>query len=372
MSKHNTDIVNNKKALLVGFFSEQNPFNGETTKAEAVKSLLEDIYGEVIIYNTESTKKHPLKSIIRLMKSLKGVDDVFLCVSVNGFTHLTKLIHMLAPKKRLFFPMVGQGPIFAGVEFPEGQDKNTLIDECIKNNAIPYRDNRFKKNKALLSRHSSIFYESETLKSLYENYYGIHNGCVLANFRDFELLPHVHSSFKEGEDTSFVYFSRIVKEKGIYDLLEVTDELRKEGFKFSLTIAGNGSKEDVDEVRRISERLENVSFIGPVRGYPVYFLSKFDCQLFPTTYREGTPGSLIESLFAGTPIISSSFAFCHDVVPEGGGIIFERGSKESLKMAMIEFLKLNEEERRSMSSKCLEMAKKFTKDEAEKILRNHL
>lgn len=360
-----------KKALLIGYFSERNRFNGETTKGLAVKGLLEDVYDKLVVYNTENSKKYPIRAMFRLVKSLKGIDDVFLCVGNNGFNYLTRIISFLAPRKRLFLMAVGPGPIFSGIEIPEGKERTTIIDECIKAGRILYKDSRFKSNKKLLAKHTLIFFESESLRYLYENHYKINNGSVLTNFRNFPILNDVHAPFNSGERTKFVFFSQILKEKGIFDLLTVVEEMHREGRQFSLTIAGKGPEESVNRVKEIADRLGNVDFVGPISDYPVKFLSSFDCQLLPT-HQDGIPGSLVESLFAGTPIITSSFAFCHDVVPDGGGIIFEIRSRSGLKNAMTEFLKLGKEEREKMSAKCLEFAKTFTKEEAEEVLKRHL
>lgn len=359
-----------RKALLVGFFCKDQPFNGETTKAVASQKLLEKIYGEVTTFNTEGTKKHPIKAIFGLRKVAKNADDIFLCVSVNGFTRLTKLLSFWFPKKRLYFLVVGQGPIFKGVQFPEG-DKNTLIEDCIQKCSIPYEDKKKNSNERLLRKHRAVFYESEVLAELYKKYFGLNNEVVLTNFRDLPIVSGNHSPFNEGKNTSIVFFSRIAKEKGIFDLVEVTKELIKEGHPFSLTIAGNGNDENVSKLKSMVDGCENIKYIGPVKTNPQAFLASFDAQVL-STHREGISGSLVESLFAGTPILCSSFACSEEIVAPGCGIIFERGNKAALKKALLDYINLSKEEKEKMSERCLEHAKKFTEAEGEKILRAKL
>lgn len=115
------------------------------------------------------------------------------------------------------------------------------------------------------------------------------------------------------------YFGRLVKEKGLYELLEGFRLARLAGVTTRLVIAGSGP-EDAALRRWIDDAslAEYVSLPGPLFGERKFaMLAETDVYVLPTYHAEGLPYALLEAMAAGIPVITTSVAGIPDVVSDG-------------------------------------------------------
>jgi len=116
----------------------------------------------------------------------------------------------------------------------------------------------------------------------------------------------------------FIFIGRIVKDKGINELLSSFDMLSKAEQKIKLLLVG--PFEDhldpiSDESRAILKKNENIIEVGfqnDVRP----FLAISDCLVF-SSYREGFPNVVMQAGSMGLPSIVSDINGCNEIVEDG-------------------------------------------------------
>lgn len=114
--------------------------------------------------------------------------------------------------------------------------------------------------------------------------------------------------------------SRMIRNKGILQLIEAARTLSQEGIRFELLLAGDIDKGNPTSLTR--EELQLVEASGVVkwlgRRVDVPELMKTaDIFCLPTYYREGLPRALVEASAAGCAIVTTDVPGCREVVVHG-------------------------------------------------------
>lgn len=108
--------------------------------------------------------------------------------------------------------------------------------------------------------------------------------------------------------------ARLVREKGIFELLQAAQLLAKKDYAFVLVGDGPDSRE-VSQFA-MKHNLDNVFLLGHRKD--VYeFTKRCDLFVLPTYYFEGLPVTLLEAMGCSKPIISTHHRGCEDVVVDG-------------------------------------------------------
>lgn len=136
------------------------------------------------------------------------------------------------------------------------------------------------------------------------------NGIDLRRFQPAEKLV-------DPERLKFLFVGRLVKEKGILDLLEAFERLSKRHPHATLTIAGElmASERDQETAKQVEaylENNENIHYVGFVKDTPTLF-NRHDVFLLPS-YREGLPRSILEAMASGLPVIATDIRGCREEV----------------------------------------------------------
>lgn len=122
----------------------------------------------------------------------------------------------------------------------------------------------------------------------------------------------------EGSVLKLAYLGRLIKDKGLYELLEGFRLARAQGIDARLVIAGNGPEEA--SLRRhvaAAGLAEHVTLPGPVFGErKVAMLAETDIFVLPTYHVEGLPYALLEAMAAGAAVITTRVGAIPDVVTE--------------------------------------------------------
>jgi glycosyltransferase involved in cell wall biosynthesis len=205
-----------------------------------------------------------------------------------------------------------------------------------------------------LRKSAKIFFQNKDDLSLF-----IDKGLVKAELTD--LLPgsgvDVHR-FTPGENsiprTKFVFLlvARMLKDKGIIELVEATQLLKNQYPRIECQLLGfldvkNPSAVSLEEMQAwVNEGI--VNYLG-VSDSVVDFLRQADCVVLPSYYREGVPRSLLEAASVGKPIITTDAVGCREVVDDGiNGFLCEPRNVNDLKDKMEKMLLLSEAERLKM------------------------
>ena len=160
---------------------------------------------------------------------------------------------------------------------------------------------------------------------------------ILSTMFDGELLQDVQRRRSE-TPVQLLFLSRLVSDKGIFELLEAVRQCVNEGMNMQLVMAGEG--EDAERARSwVAENRmsEVVTFPGYLRGEDkAQALVDADLFVFPTYYGEGCPNALLEAMGAGLPVIATRAGGIPDVVEHNvNGIILDRVSPESIRAALL-------------------------------------
>jgi glycosyltransferase involved in cell wall biosynthesis len=139
------------------------------------------------------------------------------------------------------------------------------------------------------------------------------NGIDYADYAKFaRLRPAAAAPLK------LVYVGRLVREKGLYEVLQGLKLAQEQGARARITLAGSGPEEA--RLRRFAEELglaADVSFIGPAFGENKIKLLTDADVLVLASYSEGLPYALLEGMAAGAPAITTRVGAIPDVITEG-------------------------------------------------------
>lgn len=167
------------------------------------------------------------------------------------------------------------------------------------------------------------------------------------NVRGIDLIHYDRSSevmkyaevLRNPEFFSFIFIGRIVKDKGINELIEAFVRLSEENDRVRLVLVGP-YEDNLDPVSietlheiEVNHRIHTVGRQKDVRPW----LASSDALVFPS-YREGFPNVVIEAGAMGLPSIVTDINGSREIILEGvNGIIIPPRDADSLYYAMKRF-----------------------------------
>lgn len=154
---------------------------------------------------------------------------------------------------------------------------------------------------------------------------------------DFTVSPK--QKIKDNTPIKFVFASKLIKNKGIYSLIEAfSKDIDSESAK--LDIYGWGPEsENIDKLIK-SLKLENmISMHGEIpHDKLMSTLKDYDVFILPSLY-EGFPNAILEALALGLPVIASNVGEITDTVKDGiNGYIIHANSSDSIRLAIQKYI----------------------------------
>ena len=146
---------------------------------------------------------------------------------------------------------------------------------------------------------------------------------------------------KINKDINILFPARIIKEKGVIELIKACQELWKEKFKFKLNIAGEIDKQNKSHINNSTYKNliknPNIIFLGKSNDMAEIY-KKMDIVVLPS-WREGLSKSLLEAASMSLPIITTNVPGCNDIIKhEYSGILVESRNEKELKIAIKKYL----------------------------------
>ena len=143
---------------------------------------------------------------------------------------------------------------------------------------------------------------------------------------------------KKGKAFIFLFVGRIVKDKGINELVEAFSKLNNEYPKTGLWLVGpyEDSLDPVsDEARRAIAENNGIESVGAKQGDELLaYYAAADCFVMPS-YREGFPNTVIEAGAMDLPCIVTDINGSREIIIDGkNGVIVPPKDKEALYNAM--------------------------------------
>lgn len=138
------------------------------------------------------------------------------------------------------------------------------------------------------------------------------------------------------KDFTFIFVGRMVRDKGLNELLSVTERFNQEGYKIKLILVGN-QEPDLNPISEKSQKIlsTNPAVIAAGHQRDVRpFMAISDALVFPT-YREGFPNVPMEAGSMELPGIVTDINGCNEIVTDGvNGLIIPIKDEEALYKAM--------------------------------------
>ena len=158
----------------------------------------------------------------------------------------------------------------------------------------------------------------------------------------------------------FLFASRLIKDKGILELINAIKKLKLKKNNFEVFIAGSPDSQNPSSIT--SQQLESweslnyIKYLGQVKDM-VALYKKIHVAILPS-YREGLPKGLLEAASCGKPIITTDVPGCREIViNEINGILVPPKDINALINAMKKLIN-NKKLRKSMGNKGREIIKK--------------
>ncbi len=207
--------------------------------------------------------------------------------------------------------------------------------------------------KAAFSEIQKVFFQNEENREFFlEHGIAIGKHALLpgsgVNLERYPVTPLPDcGDGKMGEPVRFAFISRIMREKGIEQYLDVAEEIRKRYPAAEFHVCGF-CEEEYDGRLDEMDKKGIVIYHGMVRDV-AGFMGKVHCIVHPSYYPEGISNVLLEACACGRAIITTDRAGCREVVRDGvNGYRVAVKSVGELTNAVEQFIKLDMDAKRLM------------------------
>lgn len=305
-----------KKLLFIASLpSKKMNFDGERNKSKDVLFCLKKMGYKIDTINY--TKNKYLQTIKLILKSIfVKYDLIFISKCVRGGSialHQILRFGRSFNKNNIFFYLIGNG--FAGFE-----------------NSKIYKDD-MKKCRRVIVESISV------QKSLEED--GINNCAIFPCIKQEYHLDTFLKDYDNDEPLKAIFFSRIVKEKGVLDAIEAIRIVNSNGVKYILDIAGGYPSDDNTHeiVEELSKKYGYINYYGNkfmIENIDSYKrLQQYDIHIFPTHFiQECLPGSVVDMFIAGVPTLSSLFPNARNFMNDENSFFHRFNDIDDLVMAL--------------------------------------
>ncbi len=324
------------KILLIGnISSKQSEADGQRIKTSLYYKKMIDEGFEVFFVNLKSFKVRFIFILLSIKKYIKKCDRIVLLSGPKGSRYLIPFINKNNKTNKPFvLPLIGTSVLHHSIDKLSDNDKNRFLNGeyslCKPDLAMENE----------LPRLTYILPETESLSKTFINFFKINNVYTLTNFRDYKLVNRESSIDKP---LKLVFLSRVMKQKGIFDLIEVLNDINS-NYCNRVFLDIYGAKIFSKNENKIFNQLINngsIRYLGPISNERVCeTLAEYDFLIFPTKFvGEGTPGVIVESLIAGTPVISAAFPQVGVLLKDGyDALFYKMNDNEDLKNKILHVL----------------------------------
>ena len=330
-------------AIIGHFGGKEKLTDGQTVKTVTLYESMRQanlLNGKIDKVDTYYIKRSPVYFILQFCSCIFRDKKIIVLLSENG--------------RKVLFPLLYFAVIFLRKQVYHYAIGGKLADEVKQNS----------KWKRYVLSFQGNWMESRSLVTKLRAQ-DVTNAFYVPNFKRLPKhslydLPNV-----VGEPYKFCTFSRVMEEKGITDAINAIVGInQKVGRKVAmLDIYGPVAPEYKDAFEElISGSNGSCSYggiIAPEKSADV--LKNYYMLLFPTFWKaEGMPGTIIDTLSAGLPVIARRWSYCDEMLADHKtGYIYNEDEPEKL-IDCIDYAINNVEETIAMKSNCLEKAKEYS------------
>lgn len=330
----------------IGFIGRIDPdetmVDGQTVKTRTLYRYLVRRFGasSVRAVDTRDYRRETGRVVRELIRCLHECDDVVVLLSSGG--------------RRALFPILRLASAALGVRVYHDLIGGSLADdvEADASGRLVRHLNSFEVNwvetRALADR----------LRAL-----GVRNASHLPNFKDVDDVdvdPHAPPS---GPPYRLCALSRVTPEKGIDNAVRAVAAINGDGPPVvTLDVFGPIEPSYEERFRRLVDSVPHVRYAGrvpPERAAAA--VSGHFALIFPTEWiGEGVPGTIIDAMHAGLPVVASRWPYYCEMLQDGvTGLSYDFDRPELLEATIRELIALPEEELAAMRRATLERARAY-------------
>lgn len=285
-----------KVAICGHFGGNKKFFDGQTTKTKNLYEVLAEKYGENEIYviDTYNWRKNPFMLLKKCVTASKKSKNIIILPAHNGvkvfvplFTRLKKIFNF-----SLFYDVIG-GWLPSFVKDKKGLQKN-------------------------LKKIDKIFVETNKMKKDLEKM-NFDNIEKLVNFKTIKPIKAENLKLKFNKPYHICTFSRVMKEKGIENIVNVVKKINKKEILYTLDIYGPVDDKYRDDFEKLQSSFPNyIKYKGCIdSNLSTKIIQNYYLLIFPTRFKtEGIPGTIIDSYFSGVPVIATRWENVFDIVDD--------------------------------------------------------
>ena len=330
--------MSKKDICLIGRFDSNAAFDGQMIKTLEVIRALNDRYGKdnVKAVSYHAVKDNKIALFRTLFSAFASARRIVLCargVALPNLVRACVLINKIF-RRPLFYVLVGGALADVTEQRPE---------------LLP-----------LLDTMEGIFVETETVLQKLDAQ-GVKRVYKLSNFKHLNLWDKTEQPVHK-KPYKLIFMSRVAELKGVEEMVETIKSINSDGVIYTLDIYG---KTDPDFDSRFAEMQkefpEYIRYMGVADPFETAdIIHPCFLQLFPTKCpTEGQPASVIDSFFAGVPIVSACWNSCGDMIRDGEtGLCYTLNDFDEFERILRDAAE-HPERIDTMRPACLEEAKKY-------------
>lgn len=332
-----------KKIAVVGVYGTGPDFTtGQAVKCHTLIDWLKTKYGEknVKIVSTHRWKRKPIKLLFSLFVSVIRCTNIVIMPAQNGIRIFGPVVYRL---NRLFHRSLHY--IVIGGWLAEMLQEKPKLKKC-------------------LQRYDGIYVEMISMQKKL-NDIGLNNVYYMPNCRDVKIVDKLATNYNL--PINICTYSRVVKEKGILDAIEITRKANVSlgGNVFHLDVYGKVASEfqtEFDEALKCNEDI--AAYKGCKNAdETIQTLSNYFALLFPTYYEgEGFAGTILDGFVAQVPVIANDWKYNSEIIESGvNGMVYPYRDVEKAAEMLVELYK-NKDLYRHLQENCKKSAIRYSTD----------
>lgn len=275
---------------------DETLFDGQTVKTRTIYRLLVQRYGEagVVLADTRDYRTHPVRVAVQLARCLVGADRIVVCLSTNGRSYLFPVLHFASRVfgRKIFHSLIG----------------GWLASDIRRSGSLIPHLNSFAVN----------WVESRMLRDELTSL-GVDNARFMPNFKELTPVDEGSLRWRQSATIRLCIFSRIQERKGVTDAVLAVAELNlSDDIHVDLDLYGPVDDDYRTSLDALLKQHADVRYCGIVPPEKsVQVIAEYDGLLFPTRYyEEGIPGTIIDALASGVPVIAARWRYYSEVLED--------------------------------------------------------
>jgi galacturonosyltransferase len=227
--------------------------------------------------------------------------------------------------------------------------------------------------KIFLNKNNYICFINPEDKNFFLKKYQLNKKKVF--FIPSEGINIRHNNKKKNRKINFIFFARILKEKGIDDYLEAAKIINKKHSNTNFYVAGPSQKKNLGQTFSLNfkdymlllKKNKFVKYLGYIKNYKKIFF-KIDCLVAPS-FTEGAGNSVLEAMSSRLFIIAYNNAGHRFVLKNTKNLVCKKNNVQELVKNIEKFINID---KRQLNKIALQSQKKVLNYFSTEIVFNKL